>query len=501
MRILVRIWWELGLFNPINFIHFVYYYFKTGANLLLLARYSSFRSKNKVCLMDETESITYSDFCTESVKLQIVLSNEYNFGKGSKVAIISRNSITESQFLFAASATGSDLFLLNSEFSKEQVLNIHQHYHFDYILASHEFYQTIEFELKKYAPTVICNLEKLKFESSLIMNPLPKFKGRKSGAIVVLTGGTTGIPKIAARKPDIFTFLAPVYTLLKTVGVNKYETILTPLPIYHGYGLATLITSVLFGKKLILMNKYDTKTTMELITQNKVELAVFVPVMIKRLLRYSKDDFYKLNSVITGGASISNELVGEIINENRTKLFNLYGTSEAGFCLMATPADLKSNPATIGKPIAGVQVRIESIKTEGVGEILIKSNWTIKKNHWIRTGDLGFSDTEGNFFLKGRIDNMIISGGENVYPEDVERIILQNENIIDATVIGVPHTDYGQVLKAFVVTREDSKLNSEDLRNWLKNRIARFQMPSEFVFCKQLPYNNIGKLDKKKLMD
>jgi acyl-coenzyme A synthetase/AMP-(fatty) acid ligase len=228
--------------------------------------------------------------------------------------------------------------------------------------------------------------------------------------------------------------------------------------------------------------------------------------MLQRMINQNPTALASLDCIISGGAPLNPVLVEETFNKLGDKLFNLYGTSEAGLAMIATPADLRYDCNTIGKKIAGVKLSLldfnnKEVRDGAIGRICIKSKWSTNNtdNGWIKTGDLAYRDKLGYYFLCGRTDEMIVSGGENVYPIELENILIKHPEIKQVAVIGVPDIEFGQRLKAFVVPIPGSTIDEEEIFNWLSKRVARFQMPASLIFLKDLPLTSLGKLNKKLL--
>jgi acyl-CoA synthetase (AMP-forming)/AMP-acid ligase II len=182
-------------------------------------------------------------------------------------------------------------------------------------------------------------------------------------------------------------------------------------------------------------------------------------------------------------------------------LFNLYGTSEGGVAVFAAPTDLAEAPDTIGREIWGVTVTIrgedDALRADGeTGRICVQSSAAVSRRGWIETGDLGFRDPEGRLFVRGRIDDMIVSGGENVSPWEVETVLLTHPDVAEAAAVGVPDPDFGQRLVAFVVPKPGSPLTADALSEWLSERVARYQRPRAIALREALPLTAIGKVDK-----
>jgi hypothetical protein len=161
-------------------------------------------------------------------------------------------------------------------------------------------------------------------------------------------------------------------------------------------------------------------------------------------------------------------------------------------------------PESIGQPVRGVRARIlnqadQEVDAKAIGRLCLRSPWTTIKASWIETGDLAFRDAEGDIFLCGRVDDMIVSGGENVYPIELENVLLQHPDVAEAAVVGIADVEFGQRLMAVVAAKKSSTLDSAALVDRLKPRIARYQMPTVIEFCDEFPYTSLGKVDKKVL--
>ena len=257
---------------------------------------------------------------------------------------------------------------------------------------------------------------------------------------------------------------------------------------------------------MFLLPIFDKQKACELIQQHNIEAVTIVPLMLYRILSHDPVALRSLNCIISGGAALDVKLVEETHNKLGPVLFNLYGTSEAGVCIMATPADLKYAPNTIGKAIAGATIRLLDADnkevTDGlIGRICVNSKWAVKNNdiNWIETGDLGYRDKAGYYYLCGKMDDRIVSGGENVYPAELENILMKHRDIKHAAVIGISDDEFGQRLKAFIVPADNSNLHKKEIHHWLSTRAARFQMPKHIEFLEELPYTALGKPDKKGL--
>jgi acyl-CoA synthetase (AMP-forming)/AMP-acid ligase II len=250
--------------------------------------------------------------------------------------------------------------------------------------------------------------------------------------------------------------------------------------------------------------RFDAARACSLVATHQIQAMIVVPVILRRMLKLDPGALFSLQCIITGSALLRPALAQETLEHLGPILFNLYGSSEAGFSIMATPDVLCKKPESIGKPVQGVRVKIvdrsgQHVGENTIGQVCIHSTWSSNRKSWIETGDLAYRDAEGDIYLCGRIDDMIVSGGENVYPCELENILTQHPEIDSVAVYGIPDEEFGQRLKAVVVKKRDTTLDQPTLLDWLKPRVARYQMPASIEFRDELAHTFVGKLDKKAL--
>lgn len=319
--------------------------------------------------------------------------------------------------------------------------------------------------------------------------------------IVLQTSGTTGTTKEAPHQPSLFTYLNPFITLMNRLKLLNYNTVYIGTPIYHGYGIAILLLFITLGKKAVILKRFDSKKACGLIREHQIEVATVVPLMLDKLLKHNVEDLKSLSCIASGGAKLQPRLINETFTKLGDVLYNLYGTSEAGLTTVATPKDLMYSPFTIGKKINAIPLKVldenmHEVEVAKVGQFCIRN-----KGLWIETGDLGYQDHQGYYFLCGRNDDMIVSGGENVYPIEVEQVLIMHPLVEDLAVVGISDDEFGQRLKAFVVRVEHASLTEDELLKWLRPRISRFQLPRTIIFVDHIPYTNLGKQNKKLLKE
>jgi len=482
--------------------------YKYGINLMALLSFTEKVYADKTALVDENETLTFRELFSQSKKIFMVLKEKYHLRSGHKVGFLCKNHASLIKALFAVSQTGADMYLLNAEMSGSQLNNILDRTDFHLIICDVELSHLIERSSYKKDKILsyhdllpaINNLPDLSLHENI------KIKRSSAGKLVLLTGGTTGNPKAATHKPSLFNYLNPFAAMIARLKLMNYNTAYIATPIYHGYGVAVLLLLIALGKKVIIQKGFDVKKACNLVRKHKVEVITVVPLMLYKMLKHNPEDLKSLACIASGGAELNPKLVHETFSKLGDVLYNLYGTSESGLNIIATPQDLRYSANTLGRKIKGVHLKVldekkNEVKVGEVGQFCIKTRWSMKnkRSSWIETGDLGYRDKNGYYFLCGRADDMIVSAGENVYPADVEQVLRKHPQIEDVAVVGIRDEGFGQRLKAYVLPAEGSGISKEELIEWLRPRVARFQMPKEITFVNQMPYTPLGKIDRKKL--
>lgn len=472
-------------------------------NLMTLLLVCAKMYKKRLAIQDEKGCISYADLAEKVRHFSQVLYQTHKIRPNTQVAIMGRNEIDFVVALFACSRIGADIYLLNVEMTATQIDLIHHQYPFDCIIYDRCAEKNIDsshYQGNKIDFSVIALHSS---STQVLFSPIPR---SYHGKIIVHSGGTTGNVKISERKPNMFEYLSPFFALVEKLHIQKAARVYNASPIYHGYGLASLFFCFTIGASQYFMPKFEAEKATKWIDEEKIDTIILVPVMLQRLLNFQPARLHTLQNIVSGAAALNPTVIERCFQLLGKKLYNLYGTSEGGFSLIATPEDLSQHPHTIGKPLMGVEANIlnpnnQILNTGETGKLFLKSKWAIPSGNQfgVETGDLAYKDAQGYFYLCGRIDDMIVSGGENVYPIELENIIIQHPEIHSVAVIGIEDIEFGQRLKAFVVKEEQSDLDAQKLLDWLIPRTPRFQIPKQIVFQAQLPYTTLGKPDKKKL--
>jgi acyl-CoA synthetase (AMP-forming)/AMP-acid ligase II len=337
------------------------------------------------------------------------------------------------------------------------------------------------------------------------------------GRTIILTSGTTGPPKgaMVAGAPHVGAALA----LLERLPYRAHEKMLIAAPCFPAWGFANATTSLLLGDTMVLERRFDPEQTLATLARHRAEVLVAIPVMLIRIMELSDDvraryDTSSLRFVPLSGSALPGDLAIRFMDAFGDVVHNLYGSTEVGSVSVATPADLRAAPSTAGRPPRGTLVRLldddgHEVAPHQSGRIFVRgplefSGYTDGRSRsvvdgFMHTGDIGHFDREGRLFVDGRDDEMIVSGGENVFPREVEDVIARHPDVVEAAVVGVPDPEYGSRLKAFVVARPGTSLDADAVRDHVRANLARFKVPREVEFVDELPRNGTGKVLRREL--
>jgi acyl-CoA synthetase (AMP-forming)/AMP-acid ligase II len=341
----------------------------------------------------------------------------------------------------------------------------------------------------------------------------PEGKGR----VVILTSGTTGTPKGAARPQS--DSVEPAAALFSKIPLKARETTMIAAPMFHSWGFAHFLLGLPLLSTLVLRRKFDPEETLRAIAQHRASALVVVPVMLQRILELPPEtiaryDVSCLKVIAVSGSALPGELATRVMDTFGDVLYNLYGSTEVAWATIATPEDLRAASGTAGRPPLGTIVKLldedgREVPQGQVGRIFVANEFQFEGytdgggkeivGGMMRTGDVGRMDAAGRLSVEGRDDEMIVSGGENVFPREVEDLLANHEQIEEVAVVGVEDREFGQRLKAFVVPRAGADLTEQAVQAYVKDNLARFKVPREVVFVQELPRNATGKVLKREL--
>jgi len=487
------------------------------------------RHPNRTAVIDDFGEMTFGELndAAHSVANGLI---EKGVKGGDGVALLARNHRWFLVAFYGAARVGARIILLNSEFSGPQIKEVSEREGAQLIIYDDEYYEAVS----KAEPP----LGKLRAlgvtpekdgPSGSTDETLEDFVKRHSGksapkagrhsSVIILTSGTTGTPKGANRSTP--PTLAPIGGVLSHVPFKGGEVTSLPAPMFHALGFLHATIAMMLGNTLVLRRKFKPATVLADIEQHRVTGIVVVPVMLSRMLDYydgleTKPDLSSLRIVFVSGSQLGAELATRALDTLGPVVYNLYGSTEIAFATIARPEDLKKNPATVGPVVKGVKVKIfddngNEVPTGQVGRIFVGNFFPFEGytggggkqiiDGLMSSGDVGYFDENGLLYVSGRDDEMIVSGGENVFPAEVEDLISGHPEVIEATAIGVDDKEWGQRLRAFVVKAEGSDLTEDDIKKYVRDHLARYKVPREVIFVDELPRNPTGKILKRELRE
>ncbi|MEB3032355.1 long-chain-fatty-acid--CoA ligase FadD2 [[Mycobacterium] nativiensis] len=487
------------------------------------------RNPNGLAVIDDDGSITFKELDdAANAVANGLLAMGVRGGDG--VAILARNHRWFLIANYGCARVGARMIFLNSEFSGPQIKDVSEREGAKLIIYDDEYTAAVaqsEPPLGKLrALGVNPDTEEPSGSTDETLAQLiarsskaPAPKVTKHPSIIILTSGTTGTPKGANRSTP--PTLAPIGGILSHVPFRAGEVTSLPSPMFHALGYLHGTLAMFFGSTLVLRRRFKPATVLEDLEKHKVTGMVVVPVMLSRILDQlektdSKPDLSALRIVFVSGSQLGAELASRAMKDLGPVIYNMYGSTEVAFATIAGPADLQHNPATVGPVVKGVTVRIlddngHELPQGQVGRIFVGNFFPFEGytggggkqiiDGLLSSGDVGYFDERGLLYVSGRDDEMIVSGGENVFPAEVEDLISGHPDVVEATALGVDDKEWGARLRAFVVRKEGSSVDEDAIKVYVKEHLARYKVPREVVFLEELPRNPTGKILKRELRE
>jgi fatty-acyl-CoA synthase len=473
-----------------------------------------------VAIIDERGVLTFAEVHRRSNSLARSLADA-GIQAGDGVAIMCRDHRWFVEATLACSKLGATALYLNTAFAGPQLAEVVEREGPVALIYDQEFGALLQ-EAGRDRPRFVAwhddeNIADPTLEQLIASGDDSDLKApAEPGRIVILTSGTTGTPKGAQREP---ARLGAAAALLSRIPLRARETTLIAAPMFHSWGLAHFSLGLLLSSTYVLMRRFNPEATLAAIDRHRPTALAVVPVMIQRILELPEEarrryDTSSLRVVAASGSALPGELAERFMDEFGDVLYNLYGSTEVAWATIATPADLRAAPGTAGTPPRGTTLRIldddgRPVPAGTTGRIFVGNEMLFEGytggggkqviSDLMSTGDVGHVDSAGRLFVEGRDDEMIVSGGENVFPSEVENLLAKHVDVTEAAVIGVEDEEFGQRLKAFVVPRPDSTLTPADVQAYVKSNLARFKVPRDVVFLNELPRNPTGKILKREL--
>lgn len=481
---------------------------------------SAQRCGNRPGLIDELGTLTFSELDKRGDAFAAALQM---LSSAKVVGIMARNHRGFVDALIGANRIGADVLLLNTSFAGPAMAEVVARENVDVIIYDEEFTATVDRALQgrsgvtRIVAWTDTDDHPLTVESLIIdhLGLQPRRTGEKS-RVILLTSGTTGTPKGAKHSGGGVDALKAI---LDRTPWRTEETTVVVAPMFHAWGFSQLVFAASMACTVVTRRKFDPQATLALVDKYQATGLCVVPVMFDRIMelpdhvrnRYSGRS---LRFAAASGSRMRPDVVTSFMDQFGDVIYNNYNATEAGMIATATPADLRAAPDTAGRPAEGTEIKIldahfKELPTGEVGTIYVRNSTQFdgytsgatKDFHqdYMSSGDVGYLDAAGRLFVVGRDDEMIVSGGENVYPIEVEKTLSTHPEVAEATVLGVDDEQYGQRLAAFVVLTDGSAVTEDALKQHVRDNLANYKVPRSITVLAELPRNSTGKIDRREL--
>jgi O-succinylbenzoate-CoA ligase len=496
------------------------------------------------CVVFEGKRWTYAKINERVNRLANALA-QLGVGKGDRIGILHVNCNQYIETYFAVAKLGAIFVPLNFRAKADELTYMVANAEAKFLFVGSRYLDIVNTMLP-HLPTIKQTISidskqegKMYYEDLLHSASPDEVMGEigdEDITILMYTAGTTGLPKGVPLKHNAFA----TYALenVEPASPDIEERNLLTVPLYHVAGIQAMLAAIYGGRTLVLMKQFEVKEWLEMIQREKATRAMLVPTMLKRVIDdpdYNKYDLSSLQVITYGAAPMPFEVINKAIKVMPwVRFINAFGQTETASTITTLgPEDhiiegteeerqkkLKRLTSSIGKPLPDVEVKIvdedgKALPSPEVGEILArgprimtgywrdekKTSQAITSDGWLRTGDMGWMDEEGYIYLAGRGDDMIIRGGENISPEEVENVLHSHPKIEEASVIGIPDMEWGQEPRAVVVLKKGEVATSEEIIEYCRLKLAGFKRPRSVVFIDALPRNQMGKVLRKKLRE
>ncbi|UQX87321.1 acyl-CoA synthetase [Jatrophihabitans telluris] len=501
-------------------------YGPAGAALVLAAQ----RHPDRVAIVDERGPLTFAELDRHCSALANALISK-GFRSGDTIGVLCRNHRGIVEVLGATAKLGARVLLLNTDFSGPQLADVCERESVALLIADEEFRAVLATTQPRLGhvlawvdeptggralpPGRIDSVDGLIATSS----SAPPDRPQRKQQIVLLTSGTTGTPKGAPR--ELGSSLVIPGGLLSRIPLRAARTVLIAAPVFHAWGLLSTMIAASLGNTLILRRRFDPAQALDDLAEHRCDTLVTVPILLSRILAQrsalvGEGDLSALRIIAVSGSALSPELARRTREVFGDVLYNLYGSTEVAYAAIATPADLRAAPGCVGKAPIGTTIRLldehgRSVARGQTGRIFVGNliqfggytggGTKEQQSGLMATGDVGHFDEDGRLFVDGRDDDMIVSGGENVFPAEIEDLLTAHPGLAEAAVLGVPDPDFGHRLRAYVVRadRASSSPDAEAVQDYVRQNLARFKVPRDVIFIEAMPRNPAGKIVKREL--
>lgn len=465
---------------------------------------------------DETGTLTFTELEATSNRLAWGLADR-GIGTGTVIGLLVRNHRALLLALFATGKVGARVVLLNTGFAAPQLADVCRRENVGVVVADDEFTGLLD-ALPRSVDRIIGwsgtgGLAAMADGRPATPLPAPG----AVGGMVLLTSGTTGTPKGAPRDK-----VSPLQSaqLLDRIPWPARGAYYVAAPMFHATGLVTCSLGLALGNRVVLARRFDPEATLAAVQRHRVEALIVVPTMLTRILDLGPEvlaryDTSSLKVLFAAGSALSPDLCQRTAAAFGDVLYNLYGSTEVAVAAVATPSELRSAPGTVGRPPVGCTVAVYDERRRKItepgrtGTLFVSSGLSFtgytdgghkeSVDGLLSSGDTGHFDENGLWFVDGRDDDMIVSGGENVFPLEVENLLAGHPAVVETSVIGVDDVEFGKRLCAFVVRRPGAEIDVDEVKSYVRAQLARHKVPRDVMFVEVLPRNETGKVLKAQL--
>jgi fatty-acyl-CoA synthase len=482
------------------------------------------RDPHALAVVDELGPLTFGELDERSNALARAWS-EHGLGPDSVIAVLCRDHRWLVDCMLASAKLGARLLLMNTGFSRPQLADVAEREGVSALTYDQEFTEllgAVRTDIPRYlawsdtpadtGPDIVKLADLIASTSD---HPVPS--PSSAGHVVLLTSGTTGTPKGAPRQ--VRSPLAATH-LLERIPLRRGGSMFIASPMFHATGLSQLIVTLALGSTVVVRRRFEPEATLRVLAENRCTAVVLVPTMLRRILDLDPEvlkryDTSRIEVILTAGSALTPDVSDRTLDTFGDVLYNLYGSTEVAVATVATPGELRAAPGTVGRPPRGCLIRLydgdgRRVREPDVrGRVFVGSELAFGGytggghkeiiDGLLSSGDIGHFDERGLLFVDGRDDDMIVSGGENVFPAEIENLLVSRPDVSDAAVIGVADPDFGQRLRAFVVPAPGATLDADEMRDHVRVNLARYKVPRDVVFLDELPRNATGKVLRKTL--
>jgi fatty-acyl-CoA synthase len=520
-----------GLIRPMRPDHLVRIgrlYLTWGPTPALGYLAASFTRPDDTALIDELGALTFAEVNRRTNALAHALADD-GIGEGDRVAVMCRNHRGFVDATVALSKLGAHCLYLNTSFAGPQISDVVKREDASAIVYDQEFTDLMA-DAAEGRKTYVAweevdgdDDDAIEIDDSLEHlirrgDPSDPVPPGEPGRTVILTSGTTGTPKGATRQSP--TSVEPAAALLSKIPLHEGEVTMIAAPLFHAWGFAHFVLGILFGSTLVLRRRFDPEQTLAATAEHRASALVVVPVMLQRILELPEDvrdryDLRALRVIAVSGSALPGPLATATMDAFGDIVYNLYGSTEVAWATIATPEDLRAAPGSAGQPPRGTIVKLyddegREVPQGDTGRIFVGNEMMFEGytgggskeviNGLMATGDVGHFDRGGRLHVDGRDDDMIVSGGENVFPGEVEDLLSGHKGVADVAVFGIDDEKFGQRLKAAVVKRKGQTVTEKQLKDYVKANLAAYKVPREIQFVDELPRTATGKILKRELV-